>query len=303
MYSGTFVDYVFDNVRNITIAGALTYLWSLGSSPVGYTALMGLLRSLGITSSGVLYQVINRLISKGLVERVDVGTWGTRVRYVPTRHLILELLLDCPWESRYGCFDSVALRYDGLKRQLGQGDPTRRFIEWLEAITGNNSSSQSPLRYLGYPRYFWDVRGIRSYWGSRDEYMRALREDIQSLLSDPRSEWVLLSEFRSEYVMDLLHFYMWLGGGKISDADLPARVTHCYDEYTMLFVKARIITDAIQEKSQIMMWLSDSDGEILMKLLDKAKERARREFEDITNRVRKCLDSRYSKQLRGKGSK
>ena len=284
------MDYVFDNVRNITIAGALTYLWSLSGSPVGYSALMNLLRSLGITSSGVLYQVIKKLIREELVKEEKVGKYGTRNRYVPTRQLILELTLDCPWETKFGCFDIIHWKYMDLLTRLGNDNQAvRKFIEWLLAITGIGSSQiENPLSVMWCPFYLWDVKGIKSYWANREEYMEERRK-FAAFLRSKNSERILFKQFRNRYVMEYIDFLMWLGGDDVDDADLPARVVYCYDKYVGLFNDALKKTMILQFTSWGKDWLKRKDEKILKYLIKMEMKKMKNEFKLKTKEVMQCL--------------
>ena len=285
------MDYVLNNVRNITIAGALTYLWSLSGSPVGYTALMNLLRSLGITSSGVLYQVIKKLIREELVKEEKVGKYGTRIRYVPTRQLILELSLDCPWETDPpSCYGLIHWKYEDLLTRLGNDNQAvRKFIEWLLAITGIGSSEiENPLSVMRCPLYLWDAKSIKSYWASKEEYMKNLRETATFLRSKD-SERILFKQFRNKYVMEYIDFLMWLGGGDVDDADLPARVVYCYDKYVRLFNDALTKTMILQFTSWGKDWLKRKDEKILKYLIKMERKKMRNEFKLRTKEVMRCL--------------
>ena len=297
MYRGLFVGYVFDNPRNLIIAGALTYLWSLGGSPVGYTALMKLLKDLGVRSADVLYSVINKLVSKGLVEKINVGVKGTRTRYVPTRHLILELMLNCPWESSYGCSITI-MDSEHFGKALELGGLWRDFIEWFNAFLRTNELDfKSPLARMGFPDYFWQASAIKKAFRSRDEYINELG---LTLLIEKNFPGVLVEEeFVDEHVREYMEFLKWLVGAPTT-ADLQdrvARVTFCHNDYASHFNEGVRMTEVIRRSREISEWLSDSERREFERILNKAYERARLEYKALCEKTANCVESRYEKRL------
>lgn len=309
--------YVLNNIKDVIVAGAITYLWSITGAPIGYSLLMPFLRDFGLSSSGVLYGIIKKLVRNGLIEGVNVGRFGTRIRYRPTRILIIELMLSCPWElgvsgSDYGtghgtCFDIVFDNLDKLKNKWKKDDIRYVFIEWLEAITAIGTSSiESPLREWGYPGFFWNRRAIIAYWRSRDEYIESLK-GLLSDLSDKWSELFFLSEFRDEHVKEYVDFLKWLVGEDVGDQDLPARVVYCIDAYTKHFRGGIRYTSSLQHASEIIKWLGDEedyeneneqeheseDEKEFKRLREKALERAKMDYKSFCDSISYCLNQRY----------
>ena len=229
---------IFDNARISLVTASITYLWSLTGEPVGYSQLMPLLYAMNFRSSGRVYAIIRRLSNAGFIEGVNVGRYGTRIRYKPTRYLIAELMLNCPWTSTSGCNISFI---NEVSAQSGAGDAVHDFINWVRELTSTVSSNEAQLVLLGIN--IKAVETIRTYWRSRDEYLRDLKRRILLITgamgtgTNPTSLYYGLYD---SHVSDFINFLKWLSDEefKPSDEGLLSRIVYCLNPYTQHFHQA-----------------------------------------------------------------
>ena len=296
---------IFDNARIGLVAASMTYLWSLTGEPVGYSQLMPLLYAMNFRSSGRVYAIIRRLSNAGFIEGVNVGRYGTRIRYKPTRYLIAELMLNCPWTSTSGCNISF-INEASAGGQSVAGDVIQGFINWVRELTSTISSSEAQLVFLGMN--IKAAGAIKSYWRSRDEYLRDLKRRISSITgtmgtgANPTSLYYGLYD---SYVNDFINFLKWLSDEefKPSNDELLSRVVYCLNPYTQHFHQATSLGAFLQSIGALVgmsaallsWWLTQENLKQLLNnlnLYDLYKRIMEYNKNNVHNKIEKCLEMR-----------